>query len=359
MDIETRELLEQGLLRFSQEHFDPGRAQERSTAEDGFRVSAWKQMQDLGWFYLLGNDEGDALGSLEDLLPLYQMAGEYLWDLPLDVVFGGVAEIVVGIEDASRKATCLSGLLDASVPLAMAHREHPNGWSLAPPKCRASRVDGEWRLTGRKALVPGVSAASSLIVSATDSQSQTSFFLVEKNATGLSSKAYPCVDQSQAHDLSLDDVPARLLCQGQHILMRALHRASLLVAAESIGIMQGACRDTVTYLQQRKQFGRALIGFQNLQHRLVDMHVLAHESLALLNQTAAAFDFKTPDIQRQVLVLRAQVSRALRKITAEAVQLHGGMGVTQETRVARYYKRALMLDSLCGSADWALDQLAA
>ena len=89
------------------------------------------------------------------------------------------------------------------------------------------------------------------------------------------------------------------------------------------------------------------------------MHVLAHESLALLNQTAAAFDFKTPDIQRQVLVLRAQVSRALRKITAEAVQLHGGMGVTQETRVARYYKRALMLDGLCGSADWALDQLAA
>lgn len=359
MDRETYELFEQGLLRFSQEHFDPSRAAQRAATQDGYQRQAWEQMKDLGWFDLLRDEQGSGLGRIVDLLPVYYFAGEYLWDLPLSSVFGGAAELVHDLENKALREDFLTGLQSAARPLALAHREHSDAWAEVPSDCKVSIGADVHQISGRKRLAIDLQVANEVIVSAVNAQGQTVLYLVDKHAPSLSIQRYPCIDGSIAHDLDLQSVPAQFLCQGDATWRRAVQRGSLLAGAESVGIMRGACQDTVAYLQQRKQFGRPLIGFQSLQHRLVDMQILLRESHALLLQAAAVFDAAAPDLPQQLLVLRAHLSRALRRITAEAVQMHGGMGVTQETRVARYYKRALMLDSLYGTSDWAFEKLAA
>lgn len=356
MDIESRALFEETLQRFNRECYAADRWHAHGRSPQGYSPTLWADMQALGWFELLRPDDGGDIAPLADLLPLFAAAGEALWREPIGTAFAEPVAAVSHADLRERRQTLLAGLSAGDRPLAYAHREPGDGWSAAITTT-ARRTSSGHALDGCKSMVVGTAACTVLLVSAIEADTGiAALFLVEADAPGLSVQPYRTIDDLVAADLAFDNTPAERLCAGQAI-GSANARGAILAAAESLGIMRGANHDTTEYLRERRQFGQALLGFQALQHRLVEMRMRQHECEALVASVAEAFDDQAPDLERQVLALRAQVSRALRHVTREAVQLHGGMGVTQELRIGRYYRRALMLDSLHGTADWALDAL--
>ncbi|WP_273454896.1 acyl-CoA dehydrogenase family protein [Nevskia ramosa] len=357
MDAESQALFAEMLARYNRDRYDASQWPEYGLSPQGYAPALWSEMQAMGWFELLRPDDGRAAAPLADLLPLFATAGEALWREPIGSVFAEPVAVIAAMDDGERRRELLAGLISGERPLACAHREPGDGWS-GEIATRATKTAAGYSLDGRKAMVVGDAACVALLVSAIDPDTQAAaLFLVEANAPRLSVQRYRTVDDLVAADLDFGNTPAERLCSGAPAIRQANARGAILAAAESLGIMRGANRDSTDYLRERKQFGQALLGFQALQHRLVEMHMRQHECAALVASAAEAFDDQAPDLDRQLLVLRVQVSRALRHITREAVQLHGGMGVTQALRIGRYYKRALMLDSLHGTADWALEAL--
>ncbi|HKY92717.1 MAG TPA: acyl-CoA dehydrogenase [Nevskiaceae bacterium] len=351
-------LFEESLRRFSREH--PAAAQTASGTGDAGDHSPqrWDAIAAMGWFDLLTLDPG-ASGAppLAPIAAVLRAAGEGAWREPVGAVLGEGAVIVVHAEDAACRASLRDGLVSGAHPVAVAAREPGDGWRRVEIRAKARRRGAMHELDGTKIAVGGAQVAAYFAVLAMD-EAGSAWFLVSRDAPGLALDRYAGADGRPLADLRLAATPAIRLCGGE-VTPRVEAWGSILAAAESLGIMRGANGDTTDYLRQRKQFGRPLLSFQVLQHRLVEMHMLERETEALFHATVAAHDADSPDLARRVLVLRAQASHALRHVTREAVQMHGGMGVTAELRIGHYYRRALALDSLYGAADWALEALAA
>jgi len=355
MDLGMLSLFEDGLRRFNRERCSPLQLVESAKAGHGTRH--WQEMAALGWFDLGVAEEG--LPEILPLLSIYRAAGEGLWREPIDCVFGESAVIVGSIGDRSLRRRFSEGLASGQQPLAYAARERGGEWSPARPATCAQSIAGGLVLSGSKVAVVEDSACTGYLVTASDADSgRRSCYQVERGARGLEIVRYPTVEGRHLADLHLDRTPALRVCDSPDWqLLEAW--GSLLAAAESVGIMRGANQDTLAYLRQRRQFGRPLIDFQVLQHRLAEMLMLERETDALLRDLADDLDEDRSVDPRGLLALGAQASRALRHVTREAVQMHGGMGVTQECRVSHYYRRALTLDSRCGGEAWALARLAA
>jgi len=359
MDADVQALFEESLSRFNRERYAPAQWAEYGRCAEGFSPQVWSEMERLGWFELLSPDEDGATAPLAHLLPLFKAAGEALWREPIATVFGEAVAAVAASENAERRSGLFAGLVKAARPLGFAHREPGDGWSRSALDTCARKAGTRYLLKGCKTMVAGDGACAAFVVSAVVADvADTALFLVDAHAPGLTVQRYRTIDDRMAADLRFVDTPADLLCSSGPVLRRAQARGAILAAAESVGIMRGAIDATREHLRQRQQFGQSLLHFQALQHRLVEMLMRMHESAALVDAAAEAFDDDAPALERQLLVLRAQLAGALRHITREAVQLHGGMGVTEELRIGRYYKRALMLDSLYGTSEWALDALA-
>ncbi|TDU31493.1 alkylation response protein AidB-like acyl-CoA dehydrogenase [Panacagrimonas perspica] len=359
MDTDLLRLFEDSLARFNRERYSPAQLVARSRETTG--TGLLSEMADMGWFELLRGEADDepAASSVVRLLPVFRAAGEGAWREPLACVLGAPAVIAARTDATAQRESLVEGLISASAPLAYAAREADDGWHRIGITTVARGDAGGHVLDGHKIAVMDVASCAAIIVLAVDAQTRRpGYFLVARDAAGLERGDASSIDGHGLSDLKLTGVRAEYLCAGDHAA-RAEAWDAILGAAEAVGIMRGANRDTSAYLRERRQFGRPLLDFQVLQHRLVEMHLLERETDALLESTAEAFDANAPGLERRLLVLRAQASRALRQVTREAVQMHGGMGVTQETRVSHYYRRALMLDGLHGSEEAALERLAA
>ncbi len=361
MDKDMLGLFEDALQRFNRERHSPAHLLEH--IRHGSRLEHWREMAELGWFELvLANDTssdaaGRALPKMLPLLSIYRAAGEGLWQEAIDCVFGAAALIAHHAQGTALRRELCEGLASGSAPLAHADREPGDGWDARAVATRAQRLAEGFALSGDKVAVVEDAACVGYLISARDvATGRAGCYRVARETPGLCIARYCGVEGRALVDLHLEGASAQFVCEGE-VLALVPHWSALLAAAESVGIMRGALNDTVSYLQQRRQFGRPLIEFQVLQHRLADMLMLMRETEALLHEIVEDLDAGQLPAQYLMLVLRAQVSRALRQVTREAVQMHGGMGVTQECRVSHYYRRALTLDGLHGSDIWALDRL--
>lgn len=360
MDTDLLALFEDGLQRFNRERYSPAQLVAYARDVAGHSPQLWAEMTEMGWFELLRADgEGSARASVARILPIFRAAGEGLWREPLNSVLGESAAVITQARSCEHREALLESLISGRRPIAYAAREFGDGWRRTGVTTSARRKGDKHLLRGCKIAIPGFDSCAGFLVLAADADTQsTAYYLVDRNAAGQELQSYKSVEGRWLADLRLNDAPASYVCAGE-VAERAEAWGSILAAAEAVGVMRGANADTVEYLRQRRQFGRVLLSFQVLQHRLVEMHMLERETDALVQATAEAFDEGAASLKRRLLVLRAQASRALRQVTREAVQMHGGMGVTQETRVSHYYRRALMLDSAYGAEDWALEALTA
>jgi alkylation response protein AidB-like acyl-CoA dehydrogenase len=354
MDAETLALFEDGLERFTRERYGAAQMVEKATARQ--EAVHWWEMAKLGWFELAASESG--LPEIVPLLSIYRAAGQGLWREPIGCVFGEAAVVAAHAADAAVRQMLCAGLTSGEAPLAFAAREAGQGCDGGMVSTVARPTDRGVEVSGQKVAVPHDAHCRAYLVMAVHGQTgKRAYFLVERAARGLDVARYHTVEGRELADLRLDRTPAQFVCNADPELPTRAW-GTLLAAAECVGIMNGALHDTVSYLRQRKQFGRPLIDFQVLQHRLADMQMRVRETDALLRELGEDLDAGQPLDARALLALSAQTSRAAREVTRDAVQMHGGMGVTRECRVSHYYRRVLTVESLYGGESWALERLA-
>lgn len=258
----------------------------------------------------------------------------------------------------------LARVVAGQAVLAFAHAEPQSRQHRADVQTELSRDAEGFRLAGRKSVVQVAPWASHLIVSAR-SEAGLSLLVVPKGAPGVHLRAYPTRDGGRAADIAFDEVrlpfDALLGKEGAALpeIERAHDEATLAVCAESLGVMRRLMRDTLDHVRQRRQFGVPIASFQVLQHRLADMHMALELAAALTARVGEAVDDASPaERARAVSSAKVAVAKACRAVGQGAVQLHGGMGMTEELAVGHYVRRATLIEGQFGPASWHLRRVA-
>lgn len=300
--------------------------------------------------------------------------------LGLALVLEPVLEtVVIGaglLEDLGGDGTddLLTGITAGTVRTAFAATEPTSGYDFHDVTTTASEHTGGWVLNGAKCVVTGGPIATHLLITVRTSGGRRdtdgiSLFCVPFDAgdppPGVQVHGYRTIDDRRACDVTFDDVelPPTALIGGAgaawSALGRAIDRATTAVAAEAVGCMRRVLTDTLAYTKQREQFGVPLSTFQVLQHRMVDMHLEIEQSVAAVYRAVMALDAEPVERGRAVSAAKATIGRAARFVGQNAVQLHGGMGMTEELAIGHYFQRLTAIEYEFGPADHHIARYAA
>ena len=362
---EEQNLLRDSLQRFVENNYDISERNKLTGSEDGFSRDYWKQYAELGWLAMpFAEDDGGIGGTPVDTQVMMEEFGKGLIVEPFlaSIVMAGTALSEAG--NAEQKAQYITGLIDGSLIGTVAITEPDTHQEFHRIGLSATKTDAGYELSGNKSVVISAAAADFIIVAArtsgTDSdQSGISFFIVPGDAKGLTRKDFPTVDGLRASELAFDQVQVaaeQLLGsegEGYPLLQKIVNRTILALSAEAVGAMEVLYKDTIDYTKQREQFDHPLSDFQVLKHRMTEMFV--EYSLAK-SLTLKATMLET---QQTIHALKYLIGKTSRIVAQNAVQLHGGMGMTEELRVAHYFKRLTMIDAMFGNTDYHLERFVA
>ena len=323
-------------------------------AEPGWSADVWKQLAEVG---LLGlsfaeDDGGMDAGPVEIMAVMTEMGRRLAPEPILDAVLvpGGLISDVGSVDQRRR---VLPGVAEGSTLLAFAHNETGSRWPNVAVGVSATEDGGSFSLDGTKNPVPHGGSADILVVSAALPGGGVGLFLVDGDATGVTRKSYRTHDGQRAAQISFSDVAAEPLGDGSDAtaaIVASEVKAQAALCAEAVGAMEEALRLTTDYLKQRKQFGVPLAKFQALTFRAADMYVLLElaRSMALYATMNLADDVVDPMVASRA---KLQISRSSRKLGQEAIQLHGGIGVTAEYPVGHYVSRLVAIEHTLGGVD--------
>lgn len=361
--------LEDTLRRFIAKDYSFEKRQQYMASPDGFSRAAWASYAELGLLALPFPEEFDGLdGSPLDIFLTMRMLGTGLTLEPYVSTIILCGDIIKQYASQQHKASLIPALCSGSLMLALAHYEPQSRYCESAISASAQRQGNQWKLQGHKAVVLGAASANQLLVSARTSgqagdESGISLFLVPANTDGLAFRHYACHDGTHAADVLLNDVMldegALLGPEGEAFpaIAQAIALTNVALTAEATGIMQALNAATLEYLKTRKQFGVPLGSFQALQHRLADMAIATEQadSMAML----AAIEMQSADPAtrlRRASGAKTFVGQKARHVGQEAIQLHGGIGVTDELIVGHYFKRLTVINSLFGDLDFHLQR---
>ncbi|EFF77040.1 acyl-CoA dehydrogenase family protein [Achromobacter piechaudii] len=316
---------------------------------------AWGALAELGVLGLTISQDYGGFGEVPaSLLPVHVELGRGLVSEPVipSAVMG--AALLDACGDAAR-GHWLPAIASGEAIVSVAYQEPGRRYDTQPQDCRAARTGQGWRLDGAKHLVWHGAAATAWLVSAKGAEGQTVLLAVPANAEGVRVTDTPTLDGARCARLDLNAVglPAdALLAEGADAdaaLTQALQWGTAALCAHAAGAIDRLLEITVDYLKTRKQFGQPLAAFQALQHRLAEM--LVAKELALSMAYVAVAALTEPDAaqrRRMIASAKLEAARAGRQVAQMAVQLHGGMGMTDELEVGDYFKRLTMVDQLLG-----------
>ncbi|SNS19557.1 hypothetical protein SAMN06893096_102450 [Geodermatophilus pulveris] len=335
----------------------------RVTGTDpGFDEKTWARMAEMGLLGLPFAEEHGGMGAGPiEVAVVAEEIGRVLAPEPFveAVVLAGGLVAAAGTDE--QRTEVLGGIAEGTTLAAVAHAEPGTRWSPSASAVTATRDGDSWSLSGVKEPVLNGARADVLVVSAVV-DGGTALFLVRGDAAGLTRTGYRTHDGGRAAHVRFDGTPADLLgtdlADRTSVVERVLAEARIGYAHEAIGSMDTALRTTAEYLKTRKQFGVTLNRFQALTFRAADMYV----SLELARSTAlwaSMVQDAGGDVVAAADRARLQTSRAGRHIGKEAIQLHGGIGVTAEYTIGHHTSRLTAIDHLLGDGEWALSRLAA
>lgn len=369
---EEQQLLQDSVARFVQDNYPLESRSKLAGSRTGFSEDHWKTMAELGWLALPFDEaDGGFGGNQIDTMVVMEQIGKGLVLEPFfaDIVLGGGALKRAGSPE--QKAALIPGIIDGSRQLTLAYAEEQARFDLHDVVTTA-RPDGDgFLLNGNKSMVANAETASHLIVSARTSGGQIdengiSLFLVPADAEGVKLQNFPTVDGLRASEVSFSNVRLGAdslvgeLDLGFEVLNAVAGDGILALCAEAVGCMEVLYKDTVAYTQEREQFDHPLSDFQVLQHRMVEMFMEYEQCRSLLYRaTLESAQGASEAARRSIHALKHMVGRTGSFIGENAVQLHGGMGMTEELRVGHYFKRLLVIDSQFGNADYHLEKFAA
>jgi len=360
---EFQSMLDDSVEKFVSNEYDFKTRQANASSKLGYGAATWQTFCELGWTAMPFAEADGGLdgGPLETMLLMQQFGSGLVVEpyLANIILAGGVLR---RLGTAQQKAKWLQPIIAGQIQAALAFAEPHSRYEIGNIATTA-RADGDgWILNGRKSVVLNGGNADLLIFPA-DSDGM-SLFAVSADSDGLRRQDYRTVDGSRAADITLENVAVRedallgTAGDGLATLEAVINEAILAVAAEAVGIMQTLTTKTVEYSKNRVQFGVPIGSFQALQHRMVDMLTASEQSYSLLLWATMANADATDEAKRAINAIKYQVSTAGTYVGQEAVQLHGGMGMSWEFDVGHYFKRLSVIAQIFGNADWHLDRLA-
>ena len=367
---EEQTLLRNSISKFLADNYDFEAFKKISRSETGWSAKNWKQFAELG---LMAAPLPEAYGGLGggpvDTMVVMEEFGRHLVVEPFvqTVVVGGGFISHGGSE--AQKQEWLGKIAGGEAVMAFAFAEPQGRYDYADLTTTAKKQGSGYVLNGAKAVVLGAPWADTLIVTARTAGGQrdakgVSVFLVDKNSKGITTRDYPTVDGLRASEITFEnvEVPAANLIgiadDGLGLIERVTDEAIAAHASEAVGAMKVLLDTTVEYTKTRKQFGVPIGKFQVLQHRMVDMFMNYEQSASITLMVTLKLGESDAERKKAASAAKVQIGKAGRFVGQQAVQLHGGMGMTDELNVGHYFKRLTMLDTLYGNVDHHLKRYA-
>ena len=337
-----------------------------------FLEENWQKFSKLGWLGLnLPEEFGGNGGSAVDTMVVAEALGPGLILEPfLETVVIGSKLIQVGYNE-KLKSELLSNLVGGRLILTFAFAEPQSRYSLSDVQLSAKPNEDQFVLNGKKAVVRHASSADKIIVSARTAGGRRdkrgiTLFLVEGNNPGLSRRDYRLQDDVPASELIFDNVfLSRTAIIGDldcalPIVELVVDHGIAMVCAEAVGIMSALYTATLQYVKTREQFGQPIGKFQVIKHRMVDMLMACEEARSMAYMATLKLDESDPNVRKRAAsAAKVCIGKAARFVGQQSIQLHGGIGMTDELDVGHYFKRLTMIDILFGDVDFHLRRYSA
>lgn len=344
--------------------FDTRRKVAKSDA--GWRPEMWSQFAELG---LLGASFSEAEGGfgngpIEAMIISEEFGKGLVIEPYLQTVVIGGNFLRHGGTDA-QKEELIAGIIGGETRFAFAYSEPKSRYDLHDVSTTAKKDGAGYVLNGHKAVVIGAPFATHLIVTARTSGGQrdtggVSVFIVPKGAKGMTTRDYPTVDGLRASEVYFENVSVGAdavigkVDGGLPLVEKVVDNAIAALCAEAVGCFKVLNEATISYAKQRKQFGQPIANFQVLQHRMVDMFMAAEQAASMTYMVTLKLDEADKARKMAASAAKVQIGKAGKLISQDAVQIHGGMGMTDELNVGHFFKRVTMIESQFGNTDWHL-----
>lgn len=361
---EEQVMLRDSVARYVQDDYDWDTRVAIANSETGIDRAKWQTFAELGWLSIpFAEEYGGFGGDAVDVMVVMEELGKGLVLEPYlatVLLYGGLLQKGGNPE---QQAAQIPPIIDGGTLGAFAYLERQSRYEIADVKTTATADGDNFVLKGEKVVVFNGANADQLIVSARTSGAQSdeqgiSLFLVPADAAGVERVSYRMMDGQRVANVVLNDVtvPASNLVgtqdAGHELIAAVVQEANLALAAEAIGIMQQLNAKTLEYTKTREQFGVAIGSFQALQHRMVDTFMSFEQAKSLLYRAVCALTDDQEDEVQAIHALRVMVDKAGKHIFGEAIQLHGGMGITDELDIGHYAKRLMMINTTFGNRDY-------
>ncbi len=364
---EEQQQLADSVRKYLANHYDFGQRKAIVDSASGISEAVWSTFAEMGLTALtLPELDGGFGGGAVDLMAVMEAFGEALVVEPLldNVVLAG--RLVSRAGSTAQRAALFPGLIDGSLRLAFASLEPGRRYELSPQNTTARAAGEGWVLDGEKCVVIGAASAHKLLVSARTAAG-ASLFIVDATAAGVQLNPSRTVDGMRAADVKFTglSVGADALLGNDGGALPHIEEASdfatALLCADAVGAMKCANDSTLDYMKQRKQFGVAIASFQVLQHRMVEMYIVTEQARSMAILAASKVDTATDAAERAraVSAAKVKIADAARQVSQESVQLHGGMGMSEELKISHTFRRLTMIAQRFGDAEHHLERYAA
>ena len=353
---DEQNMLREQIQKFCESEYDFYKREEIVKSSNDFDENVWNLFAEQGWLSMPFSEQSGGLGfGPIELSILFEEFGKALVIEPYlsTVVLSGT---LLDKSTFSEKNDLIEKICTGSIHISLAYAEVDNGYDYLNP---STTLDSKFVLNGTKTLVLNGSNAEKIIVTCTNDDT-LNIVVLEANTSGVSINSFSTVDGQSCSEISFENVKldkSNIIASGndaENLLKETINLATLCICAEAVGCMESCYHKTLEYTKGREQFGQPISGFQVLQHRMVDMFIESELAKSLLIKAMLEVNNRSDEMYKHVSALKSYVGKSGKLSAKEAVQLHGGMGVSEEMMIGHYLKKMISIDALFGNADYHL-----
>ena len=352
---EEQVMLRDSVARFIQDDYDFDTRNKVVSGDEGFSRDNWQTFAELGWLSIpFAEEYGGFGGNVVDTMVVMEQMGRGLVAEPYVatvLLFGGLVQ-EAGSE--AQKSELLPAVIGGELQGAFAFHERASRFEMDAIETTATASGDGYTVSGEKTVVFNGASADKILVSA-KVDGGVSLILVDANADGVTRTSYRMMDGSVVANISFDGAAGELVGEAGNALAaieQVVNNTMLAICGEAVGIMGKLNETTVEYTRTREQFGVAIASFQALQHRMVDTFMSYEQAKSLLYRAVCSAKAGSEDAQKDLHALKVGVARYGKHVGDEAIQLHGGMGLTEELSVSHFARRLMMINTTFGNGDY-------
>ena len=357
---EEQIMLREQIQKFCESEYDFYKREEVIKSDKHFDAEVWKLFADQGWLSMPFSEESGGLGfGPIELSILFEEFGKALVIEPYlaTVVLSGT---LLDKSTYAEKIDLIDKISSGDMHISLGYAEADKGYDYLSP---STSLDSDNILNGTKTLVLNGFNSKKLIISCMK-DNEFNLIILDSDTDGVSINSFSTVDGQSCSEISFENVvvnDSNIVASGDeaiNLLNETINLAVLCVSAEAVGCMESCYFKTLEYTKGREQFGQPISNFQVLQHRMVDMFIESELAKSLLIKAMLEVNNNSEEMYKHVSALKSYIGKSGKLSAKEAVQLHGGMGVSEEMMIGHYLKKMISIDALFGNADYHLKKFA-